>query len=64
MWKERNYKTIKQGFYYCGVWGGLVKDVKGPKAYEKIEIITERVILFEIVTSHAKMIENITRHVY
>ena len=42
-------------------WGGLV--IKGPKAYEKIEIITERVILFEIVTSHAKMIENITRHV-
>ena len=27
----------------CG-GGGLVKDVKGPKAYEKIEIITERVI--------------------
>ena len=46
------------------VGGGLVKDIKGPKAYEKIEIITERVILFEIVTSHAKMIENITGHVY
>ena len=42
---------------------GLVKDAKGPKAYEKIEIITERVILFEIVISHAKMIGNITRYV-